>query len=1027
MANGDNNFQNDPSNFDSRSPMNKFAKEDAKNAQELTSAARTLTEELKDQLGIRSRLNETKRETLNIARDLTRSAQENTIEIGNAGNIERQLAKDRKRALAIERERQDIVENMGPEQIDHARRIFDITSDIEELNKKMAEASEEEKKSIEKQIIGKEKMLMVTLKTADADVQRLAVLQGMESVNNKLIEQREKEAELQQKISDKMGVTGALVKGTGALMERLGMRSGIFQDAMKNSAEEMRKMAEETVRGEKNFSKLEIMLKGFSTLSQGFGKALFDPFTIITAIVSKFFELNKASVEFQNLTGQNVGIQAAHNNKLATAAEVIETMTEFTKETGLNAASVFDSDTLGRMAEAQNLLGLSAAESVKLGLFSKVSGDNFRDSQEAIVAGVNGINEQLGASVAHGQVMRDVANTSEDIAISLGGNAGKIAAAATAARALGLDLQKVNDIADGLLDFEQSIQNELEAQLLTGKNINMNKARELALNNDLEGLAKELSKQGINAAEFANMNRIQQEAVAKSLGLSRNELGKMVAAQAAQGEITKEQAAKMQGMTLEQLEQAEAAESLKKAFGKIAEPLASILNALAPILTVVAKIVSFVAPFAAPIFLAVKGFQLLNSGILGNIKSMVKLLTKTKLFGKFYKGGQFMPGGGRAKAGGQRAGGLFGKVKESIFGKKGASEAIKKSTDATKGATPKKAVGIKSFLTGLGSGLKFIGKNFTNVVKGALAITIAGLALAGSFALGLRMVKDVEPTTMLAFATSLGILGFSLAAIGKMGGSVIKGAIALGILSVALIPAAFAFSMLQGVNAGSMFAFAGALALLGVAAAGLGLVAPFVMAGAGALAVLGLALIPASLAFKMLSGLDMDVVTSFAAGVGVLALTAAGLGLIAPFILAGSFAIAALGLSLMPLASGFAALGQTPIESIIGKLQGLALLAPQLLLVGGALFSIAAGLGAIAVAGVLALPALNGLAILALSATPLLALSGLFGDGDSEDSSMAEISSKLDTLIAAVESGGNVYLDGSKVGETQVIGSYKLA
>ena len=67
MANGDNNFQNDPSNFDPRSPMNKFAKEDAKNAQELTSAARTLTEELKDQLGIRSRLNETKRETLNIA------------------------------------------------------------------------------------------------------------------------------------------------------------------------------------------------------------------------------------------------------------------------------------------------------------------------------------------------------------------------------------------------------------------------------------------------------------------------------------------------------------------------------------------------------------------------------------------------------------------------------------------------------------------------------------------------------------------------------------------------------------------------------------------------------------------------------------------------------------------------------------------------------------------------------------------------------------------------------------------------
>jgi hypothetical protein len=32
-----------------------------------------------------------------------------------------------------------------------------------------------------------------------------------------------------------MGVTGALVGGTGALMERLGMRSGIFHEAMEDA------------------------------------------------------------------------------------------------------------------------------------------------------------------------------------------------------------------------------------------------------------------------------------------------------------------------------------------------------------------------------------------------------------------------------------------------------------------------------------------------------------------------------------------------------------------------------------------------------------------------------------------------------------------------------------------------------------------------------------------------------------------------------------------------------------------------
>jgi hypothetical protein len=39
---------------------------------------------------------------------------------------------------------------------------------------------------------------------------------------------------------------------------------------------------------------------------------------------------------------------------------------------------------------------------------------------------------------------------------------------------------------------------------------------------------------------------------------------------------------------------------------------------------------------------------------------------KQAIFGKMYKGGQFMPGGGRAAAGGERAGGLIGNIKEKF-------------------------------------------------------------------------------------------------------------------------------------------------------------------------------------------------------------------------------------------------------------------------------------------------------------------------------------------------------------------------
>ena len=75
-----------------------------------------------------------------------------------------------------------------------------------------------------------------------------------------------------------------------------------------------------------------------------------------------------------------------------------------------------------------------------------------------------------------------------------------------------MELSKVDDIAGSLLNFESSIKDELAAELLIGKNINLEKARQAALNNDLETVATEIAKQAGSAAEFGEMNRIQQDA-----------------------------------------------------------------------------------------------------------------------------------------------------------------------------------------------------------------------------------------------------------------------------------------------------------------------------------------------------------------------------------------------------------------------------------------------------------------------------------------------------------------------------------
>ena len=78
------------------------------------------------------------------------------------------------------------------------------------------------------------------------------------------------------------------------------------------------------------------------------------------------------------------------------------------------------------------------------------------------------------------------------------------------AKALGTTLEKVEQIASSLLQFESSIEAELSAELLVGKDLYLERARLLALNNDLAGVAEEIAKQIGTAADFTNMNVIHQ-------------------------------------------------------------------------------------------------------------------------------------------------------------------------------------------------------------------------------------------------------------------------------------------------------------------------------------------------------------------------------------------------------------------------------------------------------------------------------------------------------------------------------------
>ena len=408
-------------------------------------------------------------------------------------------------------------------------------------------------------------------------------LDGFKSVK-KLKEQSQERLQLETNINKNMGVTGALVKGTGALMERLGMRSGIFHDAMEDAASTMREMAKSAGKNVTFMNKLKIAAAGVSKLMDGFGPALLDPAVLVGNLVTKFLELNKLQTEFIQLTGQSYDTLAGVTTEVSTMADMMKIAAEYTKQTGLNAAGIFSPEQLGGISDAHQLLGLSSEEASNLGSLMKLSNSSAENFTDTVLDGVTAMNGSTNSAVANKVVLQDVLSASEDITASLGGSPEKLMAAAHAARRLGMDLAKVNQIADGLMNFEDSIGNELEAQLLTGKNINLSKAREMALNNDLEGVAKELAKNGASAAEYSKMNRIQQESMAKALGMSRSEMGKMVIAQAAQGDLTDEQREKILGVNSEQLKQMDIQTRIQKSIDKISEAFAPVLEAIVPII-----------------------------------------------------------------------------------------------------------------------------------------------------------------------------------------------------------------------------------------------------------------------------------------------------------------------------------------------------------------------------------------------------------------------------------------------------------
>jgi hypothetical protein len=217
-----------------------------------------------------------------------------------------------------------------------------------------------------------------------------------------------------------------------------------------------------------------------------------------------------------------IGVAAASGDAAITTNRLLEANAALSKQLGFSKR--FSDDLNIGFSKLTKQMGLSEEAAGGLAKASIITGRSMKSITNDAAGAVSSLSAQYGIQLNVRDVLERAGKSSSVLLANFKGNPVELAKAVAEMDALGTSLETTQKQANALLNFQSSIQEQLNASLITGRNIQLDKARELALNNDLVGLAKELNNQSINYGEFSKMNAIQRSSIAKSLGLETQEL-----------------------------------------------------------------------------------------------------------------------------------------------------------------------------------------------------------------------------------------------------------------------------------------------------------------------------------------------------------------------------------------------------------------------------------------------------------------------------------------------------------------------
>ena len=265
--------------------------------------------------------------------------------------------------------------------------------------------------------------------------------------------------------------------------------------------------------------------------------------------------------------------------------DVASTINKLSSEFGFTFAEA--GNLTNSVLDMSKTLGVSVDEGVELfGIFTKLAG---MTSEQAIHLAKSAGQLAVANGVAPVVVMKDIAANTEFFANFAKDGGENILDAAIQAKKLGTELSTIDGVMMGLLDFQTSLTNEIEASMMIGRRLNFQKARELALVGETDAAMENILNQLGTQEEFEKMSVLSKQSLAQAIGVSTAQLSKFIANQDRATELGET----LDSLSFKELTGADALSALTQLGNTFKSVAAVLTQTLVPALNIV------LTPFAA--------------------------------------------------------------------------------------------------------------------------------------------------------------------------------------------------------------------------------------------------------------------------------------------------------------------------------------------------------------------------------------------------------------------------------------------